>query len=78
VSPPTGLVSFSYAHLSSLHEQQNAASRGTWHKISAKHLTAYLEEMTFRFNRRKNPDLFVDTLLHMITADPMPFERLTA
>src|SRR5256712_11085338 len=24
---------------------------GTWHKISAKHLTAYLDEMTFRFNR---------------------------
>jgi hypothetical protein len=35
---------------------------GRWHKISAKHLQAYLDEMTFRFNRRKNPDLFVDTL----------------
>jgi transposase-like protein len=51
---------------------------GTWHKISAKHLAAYLEEMTFRFNRRKNPDLFVDTLRHMITADPLTFEELTA
>jgi transposase-like protein len=51
---------------------------GTWHKISAKHLAAYLEEMTFRFNRRKNPDLFVDTLRHMITADPLTFESLTA
>ncbi|HEY2391121.1 MAG TPA: IS1595 family transposase [Candidatus Angelobacter sp.] len=51
---------------------------GTWHKISAKHLAAYLEEMTFRFNRRKNPDLFVDTLRHMITADPLTFEQLTA
>jgi transposase-like protein len=50
---------------------------GTWHKISAKHLAAYLEEMTFRFNRRKNSDLFVDTLRHMITADPMTFETLT-
>ncbi len=35
---------------------------GTWHKISVKHLPAYLEEMTFRFNRRNNSDLFVDTL----------------
>jgi transposase-like protein len=51
---------------------------GTWHKISAKHLPAYLNEMTFRFNRRKNSDLFVDTLRHMITADPLTFEKLTA
>jgi transposase-like protein len=50
---------------------------GTWHKISAKHLAAYLEEMTFRFNRRKNQDIFIDTLRHMITADPMTFEELT-
>jgi transposase-like protein len=50
---------------------------GTWHKISAKHLAAYLEEMEFRFNRRKNPDLFVDTLRHMVTADPLTFEELT-
>ncbi len=51
---------------------------GTWHKISAKHLPAYLSEMTFRFNRRKNHDLFLDTLRHMVTADPLTFERLTA
>lgn len=51
---------------------------GTWHRISAKHLASYLDEMTFRFNRRKNPDLFVDTLRHMITADPLTFEKLTA
>ena len=51
---------------------------GTWHKISAKHLAAYLEEMTFRFNRRKSHTLFLDTLRHMVTADPLTFERLTA
>jgi transposase-like protein len=51
---------------------------GTWHKISAKHLAAYLEEMTFRFNRRKRSDIFIDTLRHMITADPMTFENLTS
>jgi transposase-like protein len=51
---------------------------GTWHKISAKHLAAYLEEMEFRFNRRKNPDIWIDTLRHMITADPLTFENLTA
>jgi hypothetical protein len=26
---------------------------GAWHRISVKHLAAYLDEMTFRFNRRK-------------------------
>lgn len=51
---------------------------GTWHRISPKHLPAYLEEMNFRFNRRKNHDLFLDTLRHMITADPLTFEKLTA
>jgi transposase-like protein len=51
---------------------------GTWHKLSAKHLPAYLDEMTFRFNRRKNGNLFLDTLRHMITAPVLTFERLTA
>ncbi len=51
---------------------------GTWHSISAKHLQAYLDEMTFRFDRRKSSDLFIDTLRHMVTADPLTFEKLTA
>jgi transposase-like protein len=51
---------------------------GTWHKMSAKHLPAYLEEMEFRFNRRKRPDLFIDTLRHMITAPVLTFQKLTA
>jgi len=51
---------------------------GTWHKISAKHLQAYLDEMTFRFDRRKRSDIFIDTIRHMVTADPLTFEHLTA
>ena len=51
---------------------------GSWHKISAKHLPAYLAEMEFRFNRRNNSDLFVDTLRHMVTAPVLTFEKLTA
>lgn len=51
---------------------------GTWHRISAKHLEAYLEEMQFRFNRRNSKTIFLDTLRHMITADPLTFENLTA
>jgi transposase-like protein len=52
--------------------------RGTWHHVSAKHLASYLEEMTFRFNRRKKSDLFLDTLRHMVTAPVLTFEKLTA
>jgi transposase-like protein len=51
---------------------------GTWHRISTKHLAAYLQEMEFRFNRRKSPALFTDTLKHMITAPTLPFGKLTA
>jgi len=51
---------------------------GSWHKVSAKHLPAYLDEMTFRFNRRNSSTLFLDTLQHMITADPLSYEKLTA
>jgi len=51
---------------------------GTWHKVSAKHLPAYLEEMVFRFNRRKHDDLFLDTLRHMVTAPVLTFGKLTA
>lgn len=50
---------------------------GTWHRISAKHLAAYLEEMEFRFNRRDRSDLFVDTLRHMVTAPVLTFKKLT-
>jgi|SRR5579864_327303 len=51
---------------------------GSWHKISAKHLPAYLDEMSFRFNRRKNANLFLDTLRHMVTAPVLTFQKLTA
>jgi len=51
---------------------------GTWRRVSAKHLAAYLEEITFRFNRRDRSDLFVDTLRHMVAAGPLTFDELTA
>jgi transposase-like protein len=51
---------------------------GTWHRISAKHLASYLEEMEFRFNRRNRSDLFLDTLRHMVTAPVLTFQKLTA
>jgi transposase-like protein len=52
--------------------------RGTWHHISAKHLAAYLEEMSFRFNNRKNPYLFRDTILKLIASSNLEYKNLTA
>jgi transposase-like protein len=50
---------------------------GTWHRISAKHLPAYLDEMTWRFNNRKNPFLFRDTMLKLIHSDNLEYKELT-
>lgn len=51
---------------------------GTWHKVSAKHLEAYLNEMSFRFNNRKNPYLFRDTLLKMLESGNVEYKELTS
>jgi transposase-like protein len=37
--------------------------RGTHHGVSGKHLQAYLDEFTFRFNRRQTPMAAFQTLL---------------
>lgn len=50
---------------------------GTWHKISHKHLQAYLDEMTWRFNNRDNNFLFRDTLLKLIRSDNLEYKELT-
>lgn len=51
---------------------------GTWHKVSAKHLPAYLDEMCFRFNNRKNPYLFRDTILKLISSPALKYKKLTS
>ncbi len=51
---------------------------GTWHRLSAKHLQAYLDEMVWRFDNRENPFLFRDTLKRMLNADNLEFKELTA
>ena len=50
---------------------------GSWHKVSAKHLPAYLDEMTFRFNNRSNPFLFRDTMMRLIDAPVLEYKKLT-
>jgi transposase-like protein len=51
---------------------------GSFHQISEKHLDRYLDEFEFRFNNRKNPYLFRDTLTRLVQAEAMPYEKLTA
>jgi transposase-like protein len=50
---------------------------GSWHKVSAKHLEAYLDEMTFRFNNRNNPYLFRDTMMKLVEAPVLEYKKLT-
>jgi hypothetical protein len=50
---------------------------GAWHKVSVKHLPAYLQEMTWRFNNRKNQFLFRDTLMRLLASDNLEYKELT-
>lgn len=49
----------------------------TYDKLSIKHLDAYLDELEHRFNNRKNQFLFRDTLLKLVKAENLPYEKLT-
>lgn len=51
---------------------------GSYHKLSKKHLPAYLDEAAFRWNNRENPFLFRDTLLRLVEADTLTYAELTA
>lgn len=51
---------------------------GSFHQISEKHLDRYLDEFEWRFNNRKNPYLFRDTILKLIDASALPYQKLTA
>lgn len=50
---------------------------GSFHQISRKHLDRYLDEFEFRYNNRRNPYLFRDTLTRLVQAESMPYEQLT-
>ena len=51
---------------------------GSYHKVSVKHLDAYLDELEWRFNNRDNPYLFRDTMLKLIGSVNLPYQELTA
>lgn len=49
---------------------------GSYHHLSAKHLPAYLDEISFRYNNRHNEYLFRDTVLALVAADAVPYKSL--
>ena len=51
---------------------------GSFHQLSVKHLPAYLDELSFRFNNRENPFLFRDTLVALLNSEGLTYEDLTA
>lgn len=51
---------------------------GAFHQVSEKHLDRYLDEFEFRFNNRKNPYLFRDTITRLVHGEALPYEKLTA
>ena len=51
---------------------------GADHVLSPKHLDAYLEELKWRFNNRRNPFLWRETMRQLVSAEPVEYKALTA
>jgi transposase-like protein len=49
---------------------------GSYHKVSIKHLDAYLDELEHRFNNRQNEYIFRDTLTKLVNAAKLPYQEL--
>jgi hypothetical protein len=67
-------------HTNSVENVWSLLKRGvveTYHKLSVKHLDAYLDELEHRFNNRSNKFLFRDTLLKLVKAEKLPYAELT-
>ena len=51
---------------------------GAFHKVSAKHLDRYLEELEWRFNNRDNSHIFRDTLKRIVNTDHVTYRKMVA
>ena len=49
---------------------------GSYHKVSVKHLDAYLDELEWRFNNRDNEYIFRDTLVQLIKSPALEYKEL--
>jgi hypothetical protein len=51
---------------------------GQYHKLSGKHLHRYLREFEYRFNRRHDDDVLIQTVRRLCRVEPLRFSDLTA
>jgi hypothetical protein len=51
---------------------------GNFHKVSIKHLQRYLNEFSYRFNRRDDDGAFMETVCRLAGFKPLPFSALTS
>ena len=51
---------------------------GSFHRISIKHLQRYLNEFSYRFNRRNDPEAFIETVRRLCGFPPLTFDTLTS
>jgi transposase-like protein len=51
---------------------------GSFHRISIKHLQKYLNEFSYRFNRRNDPNAFTETMRRLAEFPPLTFDVLTS
>ncbi|HZR58523.1 MAG TPA: IS1595 family transposase [Terriglobales bacterium] len=51
---------------------------GQFHKLSGKHLHRYLAEFEYRFNHRKDSDVFIQTVKRLCGVEPLRFAALTS
>jgi transposase-like protein len=51
---------------------------GSFHRISIKHLQKYLNEFSYRFNRRNDPNAFIETVRRLAQFPPLTFDVLTS
>ena len=51
---------------------------GAYHKLSVKHLPAYLDELEWRFNNRDNPFMFRDTMRRLLGSGQLQYRELVA
>lgn len=51
---------------------------GAFHKVSVKHMDAYLSELEYRFNNRDNPFIFRDVVRRIMQNEHLSYADLTA
>jgi hypothetical protein len=53
--------------------------RGTFHGVSPKHLPRYLDEFSYRFDRRwREDELLAFVLRRLARGEPLPYHQLVA